>query len=100
MKKETQLPYCCGPVCACYMLRARRLLTLHTLLANDWQVDAADMLDDSTVNGGTYENYFYGDVSPGETANEICAYDGLTSIDELKDIHAQLSVYEIGRAHV
>lgn len=52
------------------------------------------MLDDSTVNGGTYENYFYGDVSPGETANEICAYDGLTSIDELKDIHAQLSVYD------
>ena len=26
------------------MLRARRLLTLHTLLANDRQVDAADML--------------------------------------------------------
>ena len=54
------------------MLRARRLLTLHTLLANDWQVDATDMLDDSTVNGGTYGKLrSTGTSQPGETANEI-----------------------------
>lgn len=52
------------------------------------------MEDDSTINGSTYENYFYACPNPGETVNEICAYDGLTSVDELVDIHSQLRVYE------
>ena len=52
------------------------------------------MLDDSTVNGGTYENYFYASVEAGETANEICAFDGLSSVDELVKIHSELLVYD------
>lgn len=67
---------------------------MFSITNNTDQAIGMHMVDDSTVNGGTYENYFYASVQPGETVNEICAYDGLTSVDELTDIHAQLSVYE------
>ncbi len=55
---------------------------------------ASHTLDDATVNGGTYLIYYYAEVKAGETANEVVAFDGVTSIDELKDIHFQLTIYE------
>ncbi len=56
---------------------------------------ASHTLDDATVNGGTYGIYYYADVNPGETVNEVVAFDGVTTIDELKDIHFTLTIYEV-----
>ncbi len=67
---------------------------MFSITNNTDQTIGMHMEDDSTINGGTYENYFYACPNPGETVNEICAYDGLTSVDELVDIHSQLRVYE------
>ncbi len=67
---------------------------MFSITNNTDQTIGMHMEDDSTINGSTYENYFYACPNPGETVNEICAYDGLTSVDELVDIHSQLRVYE------
>ena len=50
--------------------------------------------DDATISGKAYECYFYATVPAGETAEEVCAFDGLTKIDELKDIHLQFRAYD------
>ncbi len=55
---------------------------------------ASHTLDDASVNGGTYEIYYYAEVKAGETANEVAAFDGVTAIDELKDISFTLTIYE------
>lgn len=51
-------------------------------------------VDDATISGKTYECYFYATVAPGETVEEVCAFDGLTKLEELKDIHLQFSAYD------
>ena len=56
---------------------------------------ASHTLDDASVNGGTYEIYYYADVNAGETVNEVVAFDGVTTIDELKDINFTLTIYEV-----
>ncbi len=56
---------------------------------------ASHTLDDATVNGGTYEIYYYAEVYAGETVNEVVAFDGVTTIDELKDINFTLTIYEV-----
>ncbi|MDO4848349.1 MAG: hypothetical protein Q4B45_01060 [Coriobacteriia bacterium] len=56
---------------------------------------ATHTLTDGTVNGRTYETYDYADVNAGETANEVVAFDGITTIDELKDVNFTLTVYEV-----
>ena len=55
---------------------------------------ASHTLDDASVNGGTYEIYYYADVNAGETVNEVVAFDGVTTIDELKDINFTLTIYD------
>ncbi len=55
---------------------------------------ASHTLADASVNGGTYEIYYYADVNAGETANEVVAFDGVTTIDELKDINFTLTIYD------
>ncbi len=55
---------------------------------------ASHTLDEATVNGGTYGIYYYADIEAGQTANEVAAFDGVKSIDELKDIHFQLTIYD------
>lgn len=56
---------------------------------------ASHTLADATVNGRTYEIYYYADVNAGETVNEVVAFDGVTTIDELKDINFTLTIYEV-----
>ncbi len=56
---------------------------------------ATHTLTDGTVNGITYETYDYADVNAGETVNEVVAFDGITTIDELKDVNFTLTVYEV-----
>ena len=51
-------------------------------------------LDDATVNGSTHEIYYYANPDAGETVNEVVAFDGVTTIDELKDISFTLTIYE------
>ncbi len=56
---------------------------------------ATHTLTDGTVNGITYETYDYADINAGETVNEVVAFDGITTIDELKDVNFTLTVYEV-----
>ncbi len=51
-------------------------------------------VDDATISGKTYECYFYATVPAGATVEEVCAFDGLSKLEELKDIHLQFSAYD------